>query len=171
MSWKWRSDEDAKTVLGRDAGSVRQTIRAEVLMPELICIACPIGCRLTIEMKGEGEIFVTGNRCPKGEVYGREEMLSPKRVVTAVVRTDSRAFPYIPVRTDKPLPRALVSGLIGDLAQQLVRLPAVRGTVLIEDYRGSGVNVVTTRSLPPEVIPATHEPGKKPEGRDRVSLE
>jgi CxxC motif-containing protein len=121
-------------------------------MSELVCIVCPIGCRLTIEIKGEGEISVTGNRCPKGDVYGREEMLSPKRVVTAVVRTDSRTFPYIPVRTDKPLPRALIPELIGDLARQSVRLPAVRGAVLIEDYRGSGVNVVTTRTLPPEGI-------------------
>jgi CxxC motif-containing protein len=121
-------------------------------MREMVCIVCPIGCRLTIEMKAEGEISVTGNRCPKGDAYGREEMLAPKRVVTAVVRTDSRAFPYIPVRTDKPLPRELIPGLIGDLAQRLVHLPAVCGTVLIEDYRGSGVNVVTTRSLPPAGI-------------------
>jgi CxxC motif-containing protein len=124
-------------------------------MSELVCIVCPIGCRLTIEIKGEGEISVTGNRCPKGDVYGREEMLSPKRVVTAVVRTDSRTFPYIPVRTDKPLPRALIPELIEDLARQTVRLPAVRGAVLIEDYRGSGVNVVTTRTLPPEGISRT----------------
>ena len=124
-------------------------------MSELVCIVCPIGCRLTIEIKGEGEISVTGNRCPKGDIYGREEMLSPKRVVTAVVRTDSRTFPYIPVRTDKPLPRALIPELIEDLARQTVRLPAVRGAVLIEDYRGSGVNVVTTRTLPPEGISRT----------------
>jgi len=137
-------------------------------MPELVCIACPIGCRLTVERKAEGEISVSGDRCPKGEVYGREEMLSPKRVVTAVVRTDSPTFPYIPVRTDKPLPRALVSELVGDLARQLVRLPAVRGTVLIEDYRGSGVNVVTTRSLPPEVISTADGSGKKIEGADSV---
>jgi CxxC motif-containing protein len=121
-------------------------------MPEFVCIACPIGCMLSVEKKGEEEILVTGNRCPKGAVYGREEMLSPTRVVTAVVRTDSQAFPYIPVRTDKPLPRALITGLIGDLAHLLVRLPAIRGAVLIEDYRGSGVNVVLTRSFPPQGI-------------------
>jgi CxxC motif-containing protein len=90
-------------------------------------------------------------------------MLAPKRVVTAVVRTDSQAFPYIPVRTDKSLPRALIPELVADLAHLSVRLPAVRGTVLVEDYRGSGVNVVLTRTLPPEAIPAIHEPGTKVE--------
>jgi CxxC motif-containing protein len=122
-------------------------------MTEFVCIACPIGCILTVEMKGDGEVSVTGNRCPKGAVYGREEMISPTRVVTAVVRTDSQAFPYIPVRTDKPLPRALIAELIGDLTRLSVRLPAKRGRVLIENYRGSGVNVMLTRTLPPEGIP------------------
>jgi CxxC motif-containing protein len=122
-------------------------------MPELVCIACPIGCMLTVTVQADGEAVVTGNRCPKGEVYGREEMLSPKRVVTAVVRTDSQAFPCIPVRTDAALPRGLITGLIEDLAHLSVPLPAARGTVLIKNYRGSGVNVILTRSLPPSSPP------------------
>jgi CxxC motif-containing protein len=133
-------------------------------MAEFVCIACPIGCPLTAEKNSEGEVSVRGNRCPKGEAYGREEMLSPKRVVTAVVRTDSRAFPCIPVRTDKPLPRALIPELIGDLARRSVRLPAACGAVLIADYRGSGVNVVLTRTLPPEKTPAIEEAGSRPGG-------
>ena len=121
-------------------------------MPDFTCIACPIGCHLTVEQTGS-EITVSGNRCPKGEVYAKEEMLAPKRVVTAVVRTDWPAFPFIPVRTDNPLPRELIQGLIADLASQSVRLPAACGKVLIADYRGSGVNVVLTRTLPPALPP------------------
>ncbi|MGB7537708.1 MAG: DUF1667 domain-containing protein [Anaerolineales bacterium] len=122
-------------------------------MPEFICIACPIGCLLTVTVPAGGEVVVTGNRCPKGAVYGREEMLSPKRVVTAVVRTDSQVFPCIPVRTDQSLPRALISDLVEDLAHLSVHLPAACGTVLVEDYRGSGVNVILTRTLPPSSPP------------------
>ncbi|MBN1438887.1 MAG: DUF1667 domain-containing protein [Anaerolineales bacterium] len=116
---------------------------------EFVCIACPIGCRLTVEITPDGNVKVSGNRCPKGEAYGREEVLSPKRVVTAVVRTDSPAFPCISVRTDQPLPRELIFDLIADLARRTVRLPAACGDVLIGNYRGSGVNVVLTRTLPP----------------------
>lgn len=135
-------------------------------MPEFVCISCPIGCMLTVKKNGEEEIVVTGNRCPRGAVYGREEMLSPKRVVTAVVRTDSQAFPFIPVRTDKPLPRALIRELIGDLALQWVHLPAACGKVLIEDYRGSGVNIVLTRTLPPEAISRNEESGTRTKGKE-----
>jgi CxxC motif-containing protein len=127
-------------------------------MSELTCIVCPIGCRLSVEKTGEGEVKVSGNRCPKGEVYAREEMLSPKRTVTAVVPTDSRTFPCIPVRTDKALARELVSGLMADLARRSVRLPAARGDVLIGNYRGSGVNIVLTRTLPPASPPTPSLP-------------
>ena len=95
---------------------------------------------------------VSGNRCPKGEVYGREEATSPKRVVTAVVRTDSAEFPYIPVRTDAPLPRSLTGALLSELSRREVRLPAARGAVLMEDFQSTGVRVILTRTLPPDDI-------------------
>jgi CxxC motif-containing protein len=122
-------------------------------LSEFTCIVCPIGCTLTVVKAEDGCLTVTGNRCPKGEVYAREETLSPKRVVTAVVRTDSRSWPCIPVRTDAALPRPLVPDLIRDLAGLSVALPAARGTMLIENYRGSGVNVILTRTLPPSSPP------------------
>jgi CxxC motif-containing protein len=86
-------------------------------------------------------------------VYAQEETLSPRRVVTAVVRTDSAAFSYAPVRTDAPLPRALAAGLLHDLYSRTVRLPIRIGDTLIENVAGSGVRVVFTRSLPPADIP------------------
>jgi CxxC motif-containing protein len=116
---------------------------------ELVCIACPIGCRLTVAKTGEGALEVTGNKCPKGEAYGKEEVLSPKRVLTAVVRTDSADFPFAPVRTDAPLPRSLIPELLSELSGREVRLPIALGARLVADFKGTGVNVVCTRSLPP----------------------
>ncbi|GHT76886.1 hypothetical protein FACS1894124_8770 [Spirochaetia bacterium] len=52
----------------------------------LTCITCPIGCALTAEVGPGGSdsgITVTGNRCPRGAAYAKEEILAPKRVVTA----------------------------------------------------------------------------------------
>ena len=52
---------------------------------EMICISCPIGCHLTAEWENEETITISGNKCNRGEIYGREEILAPKRVVTATV--------------------------------------------------------------------------------------
>ena len=34
---------------------------------ELICIGCPMGCPLTVEMNGTEVVSVTGNTCPRGD--------------------------------------------------------------------------------------------------------
>ena len=34
---------------------------------ELICIGCPLGCNLTVEMDGGQVVSVNGNTCKRGE--------------------------------------------------------------------------------------------------------
>jgi CxxC motif-containing protein len=128
---------------------------------QMICIACPLGCRLDVT-RGPGDtIAVTGNRCPRGEAYGREEALSPRRIVTAVVPTGSADFPVVPVRTDLPLARALIPELLRTLYARMAPLPIRQGDVLIEEFLG--VRVIFTRSLPPDYVPSVGEPGSEPE--------
>jgi CxxC motif-containing protein len=135
---------------------------------ELVCIACPIGCRLTVVTRTGGEVEVTGNRCPRGETYGREEVLAPRRIVTATVPTRSALFPCAPVRTDKPLARELIPQLLQTLYAQTVDLPIRLGETLIEDF--NGVRVVFTRTLPPDDVPPIGKTGPKPEGEEEVTL-
>lgn len=137
---------------------------------DIICIACPVGCRLEVRPVAGGEAAVTGNRCPKGETYGREELAAPKRTVTAVVRTDSADFPCAPVRTDRPLPRELTRELLAELCRWRVPLPVAAGTPLLRDWKGTGVSVLVTRSLPPQEVAAPGQSGAEAEGRDQVAL-
>ena len=51
-------------------------------MKELICITCPKGCHLKVD---EQTYAVTGNSCPRGAVYGANELRNPVRVVTSTV--------------------------------------------------------------------------------------
>jgi CxxC motif-containing protein len=135
---------------------------------ELVCIACPMACRLTVSTTRGGEVNVTGNRCPRGELYGREEVLAPRRILTAVVPTDSAHFPCAPVRTDRAIGRAMVSALLRELYARRVSLPVRQGQVLIEDF--DGARVVFTRTLPPDEISAVGKTGSESEGEDEVSL-
>ena len=132
---------------------------------ELVCIACPLGCRMTVSSRirdGGVEVTVSGNRCARGEAYGKEEMLAPRRILTAVVPTDSALFPCAPVRTDRPIRRELLGELASELYRRRVSLPVEEGQVLMEDY--DGARVVFTRTLPPDEIPAVGETGAEPEG-------
>jgi len=118
---------------------------------ELVCIACPLGCPLLIE-EGPPEVFnVKGNRCPRGEAYAQEEMLAPKRVVTATcaIASDDRGFPVfrrVPVKTSVACPKEKIPALLEDIYAARVVLPVRAGDILIANWKGEGIDVVVTRS-------------------------
>ncbi len=114
---------------------------------QLICLSCPMGCHLTARQNEDSSIHIEGNRCSRGEVYGREELLAPKRMVTATVAVNSRHMGRVPVKTTQPILKENIDTLLADLADRKVSVPAHRGDVLIEDFLGSGTNIVLTRSI------------------------
>jgi CxxC motif-containing protein len=113
---------------------------------KIICIACPTGCHMDVAKSADGTWSVSGNKCPRGEKYGIEEMTEPKRTVTYVVQTTSATLPFLPVKTDKPLLKDMISDLLIELSHQKVTTPVSRGDLLISNFKDSGVNVVFTRT-------------------------
>ena len=114
---------------------------------EMICISCPIGCRLTAEWENEDDISISGNQCPRGEIYGKEEILAPKRVVTATVAVDSALIGRVPVKTDSPLLKEHIAPLLDELYRLNLKAPVSCGQTIIENVAGTGVKVVATRSV------------------------
>ena len=110
-----------------------------------ICIGCPAGCHLEILENDDGSFTVSGNTCPRGEVYAQNEMRDPRRVVTAVVPVNSRKTACLPVKTDAPLPVARIGRLLKKLYSMHLEVPVKAGMVLIRDFEGTSVNVVLTR--------------------------
>ena len=122
---------------------------------KLVCISCPLGCRLTVTWEEESDITVKGNRCAKGESYAQEEILAPKRVVTATVAVAApkgdgpSATPIprrLPVKTSAPLLKEHIPGLLNELYGMEVQAPLRCGDVLLPDIAGTGVDLVATRS-------------------------
>lgn len=125
-------------------------------MDEMICITCPMGCHLKIERLSESEIAVTGNKCVRGEQYAREELLTPKRVVTATAalagspaaRQGCLYRPRrVPVRTTKAFPKEKIAELLNIIYGLEVELPTERGRILVADALGTGIDVVVARSM------------------------
>ncbi len=121
-----------------------------------------MGCHLSIERLSENDIAVTGNRCARGEQYAREEMLSPRRVVTATCRTATEAGAgvgagaaansqyrprRVPLRTSAGFPKECIPELLALIYSLELRLPVKRGQVAIPDALGTGVDVIVTRSM------------------------
>lgn len=113
---------------------------------EIICLGCPNGCHLLCTGKEDGSVGVVGNVCDRGVDYGREEMVEPKRTVTAVVRTNSAAVPWVSVKTTQPLVKPLIPELLRELYGTEAQLPVQCGQRFIENFRNTGVDVVFTRT-------------------------
>jgi CxxC motif-containing protein len=118
----------------------------------MVCISCPIGCRLTVRWEsiaqGAQGMRVTGNRCAKGESYALEELQAPKRVLTATVTVRTRRGRMrLPVKTSRPLARERIPELLAEIYGWELQGPVHLGQVLLPDIAGSGVDLVATRSL------------------------
>jgi len=123
-------------------------------MRNLTCIVCPIGCSLDVDddPAAPDSLSVKGNRCPRGEVYAREEVRSPKRVVTATCRIEGEvgsagSVRRVPVKTASPCPREIIPALLGDIYKTTVTLPVKAGDVLIAGWKGGEINVIATRTI------------------------
>ncbi len=123
-------------------------------MKEMICIVCPIGCHLEAEQDKDGILRIRGNRCPRGAVYAREEILDPKRVITATCpllqtneNSNNDAPRRLPVKSTAPCPKGLIRELLTDIYTLKVSAPVKTGAVLIPDWRGTGIDIVATTSV------------------------
>lgn len=114
-------------------------------MKELICIVCPQGCRLKVDE--ENDYAVTGNRCQRGEEYGRTELLNPTRVLTSTVEVEGSHIARCPVKTDGAIPKAKLFEAMEAVRSVKVSAPVKSGQVIIENLLGTGVNLVATRDM------------------------
>ncbi len=105
------------------------------------CIVCPMSCYVEVEL--DGEIRVTGYRCPRGKEWAVQEALSPKRVVVTVLKVKGGDLPVVSVKTD-PVPRDKVREVIRELSKVELVPPLRVGQVVAEV---DGVKVYVTREV------------------------
>ena len=114
-------------------------------MKNVICITCPKGCHLTVDE--ENGFAVTGNSCPRGAEYGKNELQHPVRVVTSTVRIEGAAGLRLPVKTDRPLPKEKMFQCMELLNTITVQSPVQVGQVLAANILGTDVNIVSAKSM------------------------
>ena len=119
-------------------------------MREMICICCPMGCRLTVEKTADG-YSVTGNTCPRGKVYAIDEMTAPKRTICSTVRTafpvDNGNYKTVSVKTSVSVPKELIFEALKTLGGVRLDAPVKIGDVVVKNVLGTGADFVATRNV------------------------
>lgn len=115
---------------------------------EVICIVCPLGCPIEVEL-ADGRVLGTGgHECKRGKEYALDEVLSPARTVTTTVRIRGGILPLVPVRTPTPIPKARIPGVLRELAGLQLDAPIAYHQVILDASSEDGVQVIATRMLP-----------------------
>lgn len=114
---------------------------------ELICIGCPMGCPIVVEMEDGKVLSVEGNTCPRGESYARKEVTNPTRIVTTTVRVDGGKVPMINVKTEQDIPKDKIFECIAALRGVTIKAPIHIGDIILENVAGTGVNIVAAGNV------------------------
>ena len=114
---------------------------------ELICIGCPLGCNLTVEMDGGQVVSVNGNTCKRGDDYARKELTDPRRIVTSTVPVAGGNLPVVSVKTASDIPKGKIRECLCALKGVTLTAPVQIGDVIVENVADTGVDGIATKSI------------------------
>ena len=118
------------------------------MIKNINCIICPLSCEIKIHIKGQSHITkISGYKCKKGKIYAKEEIISPKRILTTTMLTSDKYNPLVSVKTDKPLPKKLLFKIIKILNKKKLKAPVKIGQIIIKNVLNTGADIVSTSSI------------------------
>jgi len=90
---------------------------------------------------------ISGNQCKRGEVYVRNEMTNPTRILTTTVKTVFPEIPRASVKTSEPIPKGLLMEAMKEINKVTIEKEMKIGDVVIENILNTNVNIVLTKEI------------------------
>ena len=112
---------------------------------DMICIRCPMGCALHVEMKDGQVLSVSGNTCPRGETHAIGEIKNPVRSLTSIVRVTNREDTMVSVKSAAPVPKGKMFEIMERIHNTGVEAPVKIGDVILADVFGT--EIVATKEI------------------------
>ena len=110
----------------------------------LICVSCPLGCPIEVEIENGEILSVTGNTCKRGDAYARTEVTNPTRMITTTVKVEGGKSYVVPVKSANPIPKGMMMDCMKVINEASVKAPVNIGDVVLENILGTGVDIVAT---------------------------
>lgn len=110
------------------------------------CIVCPIGCRLCVTDDGAA-VTVSGNRCKRGKQHGLNEYSDPTRMLTTTIALSGAYTRRLPVISTREIPKRLMNECLRQLYQTCASAPIEAGTVIVQNIRDTGADIIAARSI------------------------
>lgn len=117
---------------------------------ELVCIGCPVGCSLEVEINNSEVTKVSGNTCKRGEAYAQKECTNPTRIVTSSVNVEGGLEAVVPVKTESDIPKGKIFDCVKELKNVVIKAPVHIGDVIVENIAETGVKIIATKEVEAE---------------------
>lgn len=116
------------------------------MIKKMTCIQCPQGCQLSVDVENGYVLKVTGNKCPKGEAYAKQEIENPVRTLTSTVLAEGLSLKMVPVKTSKPIPKNKLMAVMQEIRKIKINKPMRVNQSLVKNILGLGADLVLTRN-------------------------
>lgn len=119
------------------------------------CTTCPSECLLTVEVERDanGAVTavrsVTGNSCPRGNKFARQELTCPMRVLTTTVAVSGGDEALLPVRTAEAIPLELHAQAMNLIRDLVVNAPIRMGNVVLPNLLNTGIDLIASMDIDP----------------------
>ena len=113
---------------------------------ELVCIVCPVGCKLTVKKSGD-KYIIKGSMCKRGDDYAIEELTHPTRMLTSTVKLSDSHHVRLPVHSSAPIPKDLIFKAMKVINGCTVKAPVITGQALIKNILDTGVDICSSRTI------------------------
>lgn len=111
----------------------------------MICVSCPIGCPIEVEVGEKGEVVsVKGNTCKRGITYAQSEITNPVRSLTTTVKLSGGRRPVVPVKTACPFPKELMLEAMKVINKTELKAPVRIGDIAVKNILNTGIDIVVT---------------------------
>jgi len=111
-----------------------------------------MGCTVQATVENGEVCDARGQACKRGVAFAREELLDPRRMLTATVALKGGVLRRSPVRSERPLPKAMLLRAAEVLRSVTLQAPVAQGQVVVADILGSGVDIIASRDIAAEVL-------------------
>lgn len=111
------------------------------------CIICPRSCELEADILPDGQVSVSGNGCPRGAEWIRNELSDPKRTIASSVLVEGGEKEIVSVRLSSPVPLRMIFPIMDEIRKVSVTAPVSISDIIIRDVLSSGADVIATSSV------------------------
>lgn len=115
---------------------------------KLVCIVCPIGCSIEVQMDNNKVSEVSGYSCARGKNYAITECTDPERTITSTVRLLGGKIGVAPVKSDKPVARHLIFECMKQINLCKLQAPVKVGDIVIQNILDTEANIIVTSNIP-----------------------